>query len=122
MNPVPVSDGLKLLISETDNSLDLALDVAEFFRLNRKAAGVILDQVVASVRSWRSVARSIGAPRWDIEEWQMRSGWPAPASAKATEPLDRHACREASRPVRTKDRMARVLIEVSKIHGPSEAV
>ena len=70
MNPAPVSDGLKLLISETDNSLDLdlALEVAEFFRLDRKAAGLILDQVVASARKWGSVARSVGVPAQEIDE------------------------------------------------------
>jgi serine/threonine-protein kinase HipA len=70
MNPVPTSDGLKLLISETDNSLDLdlALEVAEFFRLNRKAARLILDQVISTVRNWRSVARSIGVPSPEMDE------------------------------------------------------
>ena len=70
MNPVPGSDGLKLLISESDNSLDLdlALDVAEFFRLNGKAAGLILDQVLTAVRNWRPVASSVGVSTWEMSE------------------------------------------------------
>jgi serine/threonine-protein kinase HipA len=70
MNPIPFSDGLKLLISESDNSLDLdlALEVAEFFRLNRKAAGSILDQVVEAVSNWRSVAHAVGVPASEMDE------------------------------------------------------
>ena len=70
MNPIPASDGLKLLISETDNSLDLdlALEVAGFFRLNRKAASLILDEVVAAVRNWQTVALTVGIPRAETDD------------------------------------------------------
>ncbi len=70
MNPVPGSVGLKLLISDSDNSLnlDLALEVADFFRLSRKEACLILDQVVEAVRNWKQVAHSIGIPSKEREE------------------------------------------------------
>jgi serine/threonine-protein kinase HipA len=70
MNPVVGSTGLKLLISDSDNSLDLdlALEVAEFFRLSSKSAGLVLDQVVASVRNWRSIAHSVGLSPKEVEE------------------------------------------------------
>jgi len=70
MNPVPGADALSLLISDTDNSLDLdlALEVSEFFRLSAKAAGEILDAVVTAVRSWRSVARWAALSHGEQEE------------------------------------------------------
>jgi len=70
MNPVPDSEGLKLLISDSDNSLDLdlALEVADFFRLSPAEAGLILEQVIEAVRNWKLVARSIGVPPNEIDE------------------------------------------------------
>ncbi len=69
MNPVPGSDGLKLLISERDNSqdLDLVLEVAPFFRLKRSAAEGILTAVLESVKAWKDTARSSGATEAEIE-------------------------------------------------------
>lgn len=47
INPIPDGTGLTLNISEDDNSLDvnLALEVAPYFRLPEKEAGKILKQV-----------------------------------------------------------------------------
>lgn len=58
MNPVPDGDGLKLNISTTDNSLDLelALDVAESFRLKKTEAQAVLNDVLKSVLNWKKVA------------------------------------------------------------------
>ena len=58
LNPVPYGRGLSLNISETENALDLqlALEVAPFFRLNPSQAESVMAKVVAAVRSWRAVA------------------------------------------------------------------
>src|SRR5437016_329403 len=47
INPVATSDGLKLNISESDNSqdLELAKDVAVYFRINQKKASKIIEEV-----------------------------------------------------------------------------
>ncbi len=70
MNPVPGSDALSLLISDADNSLDLdlALEVAGYFRLSAREAGQILGHVLEAVRGWRSVARSVGLSTGGVEE------------------------------------------------------
>ena len=62
MNPDPQGDGLKLNISESDNtqSLELILEVAPFYRIERHDATGIVREVVASVRDWRKVADTLG--------------------------------------------------------------
>lgn len=79
VNPVPTGNGLTLNISETDNAQDLALvrEVAELFRLNARRAGVILGEVVASVRGWRAEAKALGLSRAEQERVE-------PAFAAAT--------------------------------------
>ena len=51
--------------SEDDNSLsyDLAMDVADYFRLNTAQAKSILNQVKESVSAWEEVATKIGISR-----------------------------------------------------------
>ena len=58
LNPVPYGRGLTLNISETDNALDLqlALEVAPFFRLAIPQAESVMAEVVVAVRGWRAVA------------------------------------------------------------------
>ena len=65
MNPVETGRGLSLNISETDNSqeLDLAIEVAPYFRISEKRAGEIIDKVQASVGQWYSVAEKQGISR-----------------------------------------------------------
>ncbi len=62
INPVAKGNGLKLNISETDNSLDLNLakSVAKYFRVNTHRADQIIQEVVAAVKCWRKLARSLG--------------------------------------------------------------
>jgi serine/threonine-protein kinase HipA len=69
INPDPQGTGLSLNISEDDNSLslDLALEVAEYFRLNHSQAVSIIDQVRQAVAQWRVVATEIGIPRAEQE-------------------------------------------------------
>jgi serine/threonine-protein kinase HipA len=62
MNPVPHGDGLKLNISDTDNSqdLDLVRGVAAAFRITTRKSGEMIQQVIHAVRTWPEVATSIG--------------------------------------------------------------
>jgi serine/threonine-protein kinase HipA len=65
MNPDPHGAGLKLNISETDNSqdLDLALSVAPVFRLKKKDAQTIVREIRGAVKQWRAVATGHGLSR-----------------------------------------------------------
>lgn len=65
LNPVPTGDGLSLNVSEDDNAqeLDLLREVAPWFRLTPSRGEVVLEQVLAAVRSWRSVAVTVGLSR-----------------------------------------------------------
>lgn len=65
INPTTPANGLHLFISEDDNSLsyDLAMDVIDFFRLNKAQAKSIQDQVIESVKAWKEVATQVGISR-----------------------------------------------------------
>lgn len=67
MNPVATADGLKLNVSDSDNSqdLDLARSVISFFRISSNRADAIIDEVRGAVRTWREVAGTVGVPRAD---------------------------------------------------------
>jgi serine/threonine-protein kinase HipA len=69
INPNPTGDGLKLSVSEHDNSqdLDLLLSVAKHFRLNPKAASQILEELVATVGRWRTIATQFAIPKREQE-------------------------------------------------------
>jgi serine/threonine-protein kinase HipA len=73
VNPEPLNKGLSLNISETDNSLelDLAREVAGFFRLNKKEAEAIIKKVTKAVSQWKDVAASLQISR---EEQEAMSG------------------------------------------------
>lgn len=62
INPVPHADGLKLNISETDNSqsIELVKSVAPYFRLSKHRADEITNKVVAVVKKWRHEATCLG--------------------------------------------------------------
>ena len=62
INPVEVGSGLSINISEDDNSLDidLALEVAEYFRLTGTKSNGILNQVRQSVQQWREISKEYG--------------------------------------------------------------
>ncbi len=65
INPVTPANGLHLNITDSDNSLDygLAMEVIEFFQLNRGQALKIKDEVLAGVGGWRSKASDVGISR-----------------------------------------------------------
>ena len=62
MNPVASAQGLKLNISENDNAqdLDLAKEVAPYFRVATPKAKEIVEEVLVAVRNWKRVATSLG--------------------------------------------------------------
>ena len=61
VNPNPLGEGLLLNISETDNtqSLELALEVASFFRLNPKQAKITTGTVAKAVRTWPKEVKAL---------------------------------------------------------------
>ena len=65
INPIPTGTGLTLNITEDDNSLNLELarDVAEFFRIEKERASEIVDHVKTVVNSWQQVASKHGISR-----------------------------------------------------------
>lgn len=62
MNPVPHADGLKLNITDVDNALDLELarEVASYYRLSIEEADEIIADFQAIVGQWRVVAEGVG--------------------------------------------------------------
>lgn len=65
LNPNPNGYGLSLNITEDDNSLDFscALEVAEYFRLNKVESGKIIDKVISVVKNWKKYAKFAGISR-----------------------------------------------------------
>lgn len=61
INPVASGNGLKLNISETDNSQDLALakEVAPYFRIKTDKASTIIHEVARAVKHWRKEATAL---------------------------------------------------------------
>jgi serine/threonine-protein kinase HipA len=69
INPVEKASGLSLNISEKDNALDLnlALEVASYFRLSEKRANEIVTVVKKSVDHWRTFAEKYGISKMERE-------------------------------------------------------
>ena len=69
INPNEDGTGLSLNISLDDNSLDLdlALEVAEYFRLTKQDTLMIIESIKKSVKKWRSVANKYQLPRSEQE-------------------------------------------------------
>ena len=69
INPVETGTGLKLNISDNDNSLDLelAMEVHEFFRLSKERATEIMSEVKTAVRTWKNIANKYGLSRAEQE-------------------------------------------------------
>jgi serine/threonine-protein kinase HipA len=70
MNPVPRADGLKLNITEADNALDLELarEVAEYFRINLEQADEIIADFREIVSQWRTIAERLALPFREQEQ------------------------------------------------------
>ncbi len=58
INPNEMGTGLSLNISDNDNSLeyDLALEVAEYFRLKKGKAEEIMNNIKSKVNEWKNIA------------------------------------------------------------------
>ncbi len=69
MNPVEKATGLSINISEDDNSLDLDLakEVAEYFRIDGRESDQIISQITSTVKGWRSIANHIGISKNEQE-------------------------------------------------------
>ncbi|TPG82203.1 type II toxin-antitoxin system HipA family toxin [Pseudomonas mandelii] len=65
MNPVAHADGLKLNITDADNALDLELarEVAEYFRVSRADAEEIIESFQGVVSQWPTLAGALGLSR-----------------------------------------------------------
>ena len=65
INPNELGAGLSLNVSENDNSLeyDLALEVAEDFRIEKDKAKKLISDVKSKVSEWETVADKYGIPR-----------------------------------------------------------
>ncbi len=75
INPNQYGTGLKLNISENDNSLDfsLAISVAPYFRLTENEAAKLIDKIKTVVSGWEKTADKYKIPR--IEQDLMRSAF-----------------------------------------------
>ena len=69
INPVETGTGLKLNISENDNSLnlELAMDVIPYFRIKKEKALEIKAEICKAVLHWRDLAKKIGIPNQEVE-------------------------------------------------------
>ena len=72
INPDCYGNGLNLNISDIDNSqsLDLAREVAAYFRLDRIEADQIIDQVRDAASRWRVEATNMGIPRHEQQRME----------------------------------------------------
>jgi serine/threonine-protein kinase HipA len=72
INPIPLSTGLTLNISEHSNALDvdLAREVAEQFRVGRERCEAIIEQASTSVKQWRKKAIEFGISRAELERME----------------------------------------------------
>jgi len=70
LNPVPYADGLKLNVTAADNALDLDLarEVAPYFRLKASEAETIIENFSSIVAQWRVVARHLGLSQREQEK------------------------------------------------------
>ncbi|HEX5553185.1 MAG TPA: HipA domain-containing protein [Chitinophagaceae bacterium] len=69
LNPNEYGSELSLNITDIDNSLDpdLAMEVADFFRLTSQKANKIMTQVSSAVRNWKSIASLCGLSKSEQE-------------------------------------------------------
>jgi serine/threonine-protein kinase HipA len=75
INPVPYSDGLKLNISESDNtqSLELVKSVAPYFRISKSKADVFISEMLKIIKGWRKRATHLGITQ--TEQTRMASAF-----------------------------------------------
>ena len=71
INPNEFGTGLSLNISETDNALDydLAINVAQYFRVSTTKANRIIKRIKEAVPEWQKIAKGIGISK--SEQYRM---------------------------------------------------
>ena len=69
INPTAHATGLTLNISENDNSLnlDIARDIAPYFRLTKVKNEKLLDSIIATVKDWKAIATHYAIPPSQIQ-------------------------------------------------------
>lgn len=72
LNPTPTDLKARILTTNIDLdegtcSTDLLLSAAEYFSLSIEAAKLIIGEVGRATKTWRNVAREVGAPRQEID-------------------------------------------------------
>lgn len=69
LNPSIDKDGLALNIDTDNNALDfeLAKNVGEYFRLNKKQMETTIQEVLQATSNWKTIAKEIGIPRNETE-------------------------------------------------------
>jgi serine/threonine-protein kinase HipA len=75
LNPNEFGSGLSLNISETDNALDydLAISVAEYFRVSKVKANKIIRQTKETVSDWRKIVQGLGISK--VEQDRMSTAF-----------------------------------------------
>lgn len=75
INPVPYSDGLKLNISESDNtqSIELVKSVAPYFRISKNRADELSREMLKIIKGWRERATHLGISQ--SEQTRMASAF-----------------------------------------------
>ena len=73
VNPNEFGSGLSLNISETDNALDfeLALSVAEYFRIPKIKAKNITKQIKEVIPEWRKLAQDVGISKNELDRMSI---------------------------------------------------
>lgn len=73
MNPVTHADGLKLNITDADNALDLELarEVAGYFRVSSIHAEEIIEHFESEISNWPEVARVLGLSKREQDVMEM---------------------------------------------------
>lgn len=69
INPNEYGKGLSLNITDTDNSLDvdLAMDIAGYFRLSDKKAAEIIKEISSAMNDWKKVAKNYKIAKAELE-------------------------------------------------------
>lgn len=73
INPDEYGNGLKLNITEEDNSLDfhIALSTAEYYGLPKQKAKKIIDEICSAVSQWQSIATKYGISKEERERMAL---------------------------------------------------
>lgn len=76
INPEASGSGLSLNISEDENvlELDLAREVAPYFRVDPKESGQLIRSITSAVKKWKSIARRFGIPTSEQEQMSEAFG------------------------------------------------